>query len=688
MTEEVAELDAEGHDRALPRRLMLALGVFSALYALFHLAVLNFWTIDEWVYRVLHVNLGAVIAFVGIKMFRREEGGRVSLPDWLLAGAALACSAYVVINLDQLIMRTGVITTTGDFLCGVIGTLVVLEFARRVAGLILPAIALAFVAYAFVGPWLPGILHHGGFHTDNFFSFLYSQDAIFGVTVAASSRYIILFVAFAVFLQASGAGEYFMRVAMVLFGSTRGGPGKVSVFSSLLFGAVSGSAVANVVASGTFTIPMMRRVGYSREDSGAIEAAASSGGQLAPPVMGAGAFIMAETTGIPYSDIIVAAALPCLLFYLAIFMTVDLQAVRLGLRGVPRKELASLSGLARDVFMLLPLIVLLYLLMSGYSIIAAGTWGLASTLLVMLCRQLDFHSVVLSLPLALFVIPPALGMQVNYAGAIATLSSVVLMVGLAMVWGRADRLGTAFRSIGASTYAGLGESSRKSLQLISVMACAGIIVGVLGLTGLGGRFSSLLLSAAGQSQALAFAFAMAISILLGMGMPTTAAYAIAAAVVAPALQQMGISALAAHMFVFYCAVISAITPPVAIAAFAGAALAGGSPWVTSVRAMRFGIAAFVLPFMFYTSPEILLQGSWLTAVYVFATGLLAVYLLAVAGEGYFGQPLGPVVRSLAAIAAALLLWSSLPTDIAGIVLALGLLLWARRHAVFGATASR
>ncbi|WP_319497595.1 TRAP transporter fused permease subunit [uncultured Cohaesibacter sp.] len=677
--EKAQELDSEGQDRTLSGTLVSVLVVLSALYALFHLAVLNFWAIDEWVYRVIHVNMGAVLGFIGIKVWAGEKGRSVSPIDWLLIAGAFGCTAYVAINLEQLIMRTGVITTTGDYICGVVGSLIVLEFARRVAGIILPVIALVFVAYVFVGPWLPGILHHSGFEAANFASYLYSQDAIFGMTVAASSRYIILFVAFAVFLQASGAGDYFMRLAMALFGSARGGPGKVSVFSGLLFGTVSGSAVANVVASGTFTIPLMRRVGYPRESAGAIEAASSSGGQLAPPVMGAGAFIMAEITGIPYSEIVVAAALPCLLFYLAIYLTVDLQARRLGLNGVPREELPKFRELGRDAFMLLPLIVLLYLLLSGFSIIAAGTWGLASALLVLLCRELEFASVVLALPLVLFVVLPLTGMQVNYAGAIAFLSSIVLMSGLAVVKGKADRVPSVLRVMMQTIWVGLADSSRKSLQLISVMACAGIVVGVLGLTGLGGRFSSVLLSAAGESEAIAFLLAMLISVVLGMGMPTTAAYAIAAAVVAPALMQMGISALSAHMFVFYCAVISAITPPVAIAAFAGAAIAGGKPWPTSIRAMRFGIAAFVLPFMFYTSPEILLQGNWMTTVFVFATAIVAVYLIAVAGEGQLFGDCSIPERVIAAVAALLLLWSSTSTDIAGGVLAVGLVFWARRR---------
>jgi len=670
-----AALDFEGDDRRLSPWLARALMLTAFGYALFHLLVLNYYAIDEWIYRVLHVNMGAVLAVLGLRAWKREGGKSVPIWDWAMAAAAIGCSGYIIWQLDDLLMRTGVITTTGDFITGVAGTLIVLEFARRVSGAILPVIALAFVGYIFAGPYLPGILHHSGFDTGNFFSFVYSQEAIFGLTAAASSRYIILFVAFAVFLQACGAGAYFMKIALSLFGWARGGPGKVSVVAGLLFGSVSGSAVANVVATGTFSIPMMRRVGYSREHAGAVEASSSTGGQLAPPVMGAGAFIMAEITGIPYSDIVLAALLPAMLFYAAVFFAVDLQAVRLGLRGLPRAELPPLRELWRDLLLLLPLIVLIYILMSGYSIIAAGTWGLASTLLVLLSIELGLHSVVLGLPLLLYVGLPLAGLPINQAGLSATLAGAVGILAIAIAVGKTGRIGAAFAGLGRMVFDSLAESSRRSLQLIGVMACAGIVVGVLGLTGLGGRFSALILSAAGQSEAIAFILAMGISILLGMGMPTTAAYAIAAAVVAPALQQLGISALAAHMFVFYCAVISAITPPVAIAAFAAAAIAGGKPWPTSLQAMRLGIAAFVLPYMFYTTPEIMLQGDWMTSARVFGTGLIAVYLIAVAGEGQFMGRLSVAPRILAGVAALLLIWSSLASDLVGLALAAALLAW-------------
>lgn len=673
-TSEAEKLDFEGEDRKLPDWLMRISTVVMIVYALFHLAVLNFFPMDEWVYRVLHVNMGALIAMVTLRGWRGQRGRSVPIWDWTLAAGALGCSAYIIWQIDELMLRTGVVTTTGDFVVGALGTYLVIEFARRVSGWILPIIALTFIAYVFVGPALPGVLHHRGFDAGNVFSFLYSQDGIFGITAAASSLYIILFVAFAVFLNVCGTGDYFMKLAMSMVGWSRGGPAKVAVVSGVMFGTVSGSAVANVVASGTFTIPMMLGAGYPRDEAGAVEATSSAGGQLTPPVMGAGAFIMAEVTGIPYSEIIVAALLPCLLFYFACFVTVDRQAVRLGINGLPRSELPKLRDQLGDVFLLLPLLVLLYLLMSGYSVIGAGTWGLASTLLVLLSRELKLSSRFLAVPLVLYVGLPATGLALNLAGAIATLAGLLVLLVPGWRENRLSGIAHALRNVFTATAQGLAQSSRSSLQLIAVMAAAGIVVGVLGLTGLGGRFSSIILAVAGNNEAIAFVLAMLITIVLGMGMPTTAAYAIAAAVVAPALQLLGISALAAHMFVFYCAVISAITPPVAIAAFAAAAMSGGSPWRTSVQAVRLGMAAFILPFMFYTTPAILMQGSALEIAWVFGTALVAVALLALVSEGQLYGHLGWGWRIVCGIAALMLLSGSIPLASAGLAVAAAVVL--------------
>lgn len=673
--DDIDAMEFESPMRKLPPFAANLLFLAAVGYAIFHIVVLNFFHMDAWVFRTLHVNLGAAIAFLIYVGWKAQRKDRIYPLDFVLVLGILSAAGYIMYEHETLVMRTGVITTPLDFLFGAIGTVLTIEFARRTSGLVLPILALVFVAYIFVGPWMPGILHHQGFETGDFFSFVYSQEGVFGITTAASSRYILLFVAFAVFLQVSGAGAYFMDLAFGAFGWARGGPGKVSVVSGILFGTVSGSSVANVVASGTFTIPMMRRVGYKRETAGAIEATSSTGGQLTPPIMGAGAFIMAEITGTPYTDIIVAAILPCLLFYIAVYAHVDIDAIKNNIHGLPRSELPKMGKLARDVFLLLPLLVLLYLLISGYSIIASGTWGLACSVVVMLRSHLKVNSLVLAIPLAGFIVLPLAGVNVNTAGMIAVFLGLLSVGGAGFVRHGMAAVETGLRETVKNCYQALGQTTHASLQIVAVCACAGIIVAVLGLTGLGGRFSSMILAIAGDSHFTALLFAMMISIILGMGMPTTAAYAIAASVVAPALQQLGVPTLSAHIFVFYYAVISAITPPVAIAAFAASALSGGRPWPTSFKAVRFGAAAFVVPFLFYYYPQILLDGDTWGIIWVFVTSALGILVFACASEGWLLGKIGIPLRILLVVIALVMIFGDHIVDIIGLGVAGLIITW-------------
>lgn len=588
----------------------------SAAYCLFHIAVLNVVPLDEWVFRTIHVTVGSAIAFLLYPARSSRSPGRVPWYDWIAVLASLACCAYVWLNVDELIGRTGVLPTQTDAIVAAVGTVLVLEITRRTAGLALPIICLAFIAYVFVGPWLPGILNYRGYEVDLFFSFIYSMEGIFGMTTAASSQFIILFVAFAAFLQASKTGDYFINLAVGLFGGVRGGPAKVTVVSGVLFGTISGSAVANVVASGMFSIPMMRRVGYSRTSAAAVEATSSTGGQIVPPVMGAGAFLMAEITGIPYTDIALAAVIPAVLFYVANYAHVDIEAIKQNIQGLPRSELPSVPRLLRQAYLLAPLVILIWTLMSGFSVIRAGTMGIVAAIVT------------------------------------SWLS-------------RDSRMGPA------ATIRALDDATRQSLQLVAVCACAGIIVGVLGLTGLGGRFSAMILAIAGNSQFLALFFAMLIALLLGMGMPTTAAYAIAAAVIAPGLQQMGIPPLVAHLFIFYYAVISAITPPVALASFAAAALAGSDPWKTSFESVRYGVGAFIVPFMFFYQPALLMQGDATAIVVAVATGILGVLAIALASEAWLVRPIGWAMRGILLVAGLLLVSGVWWGDVAGLAILVG-----------------
>lgn len=662
------------------------IGALCILYTAFHLLVLNAVQLDAWVFRAIHVNMAAVIAFALYAPFGKP-GRRMPFYDVLLSAVAIAAVAYIWINLNDLILRTGVLMTSTDVVVATLGIMVVIEFTRRSAGMALPVLAGVFVLYGFVGPWLPGVLYHRGYGFGEFTTFVYSMEGVFGITTAAAALYIVLFVTFAAFLQTSKVGDYFMDIAFSAFGRMRGGPAKVSLFGSILFGMISGSGVANVVASGTFTIPVMKRVGYKPSSAGAIEAAASTGGQLTPPIMGAGAFIMAEVTGIPYTTIIVAALIPCLLYYFAVYIHIDLEAQKQGIKGLPGSELPRLKPLLRDGFMLAPLVLLIAFLFAGYSIISAGSWGIATAILVMLQQRLDLDTRLLAAPIlsVLFSVPLFPDLSANAHGGIATVIGLAVLLSAWVVQGRPKSIGGALRGTASDVGSALSMGTQQSLQLAAVCACAGIVVGVIGLTGLGGRFSTMLLDIAGQSEMLALVFGMFIALILGMGMPTTAAYAIAASVVAPALQRMGLPILAVHLFIFYFAVISTITPPIALSAFAGAALAGANPWETAFKAVRYGLAAFIVPFLFIYNQGVLMEGGVLEITRTTITATAGVWALATASEGWFKGRLAWPIRIAFAIGALLLISGDVWTDLAGLVLCGLIVAWRLSTAKSGRT---
>jgi TRAP transporter 4TM/12TM fusion protein len=498
-----------------------------------------------------------------------------------------------------------------ELLVSVVGVALIMELTRRVAGLALIVITGVFLVYAFAGPLLPGILEHQGYGAPRFFSYLYTDNGILGPTTAVSSTYIILFITFAAFLQASKVGDYFVNFAFAAAGRSRGGPAKVAVFASGLMGMINGTSAGNVVATGSLTIPLMKRVGYHPRSAGGIEAAASTGGQIVPPIMGAGAFIMAEITGIPYTDIAIAALIPAGLYFLSIYLMVDLEARRDGMQGLAKAQLPVFKDMVKQVYLFLPIIILVGTLFMGYSVIRAGTLAMISAAVVSWFTP-------------------------HWMGPKALLNAL---------------------SLGA----------RMAVPLIAVCACAGIIVGVISLTGVGARFASMLLGIADASHFLALFFAMCISILLGMGMPTTAAYAVAASVVAPGLQQIGIPPLVAHFFVFYYAVLSAITPPVALAGYAASAIANTDPLKTAMTSFKFGLSAFIVPFMFFYSPALLMEGHWWEILRVVITASIGIYLLAAAVQGYFMSGRANVLQRLILLLAALaMIAGGWMTDLLGI----------------------
>lgn len=615
----------------------------AAAFVFFHLWILLVAPIDPTVGRAIHVFFGAALGFALFAARSSATAGtRIPPLDWVLIGASVALPFHYILDADGIEMRSFMGPNTTDLVVAGIGMLLVLEFARRTAGLVMPLIVLVFIAYCFAGPFLPGILFHRGIAFELLLVELFNNNGVLGTIVQVSASFIIMFVVFATFLQKSKAGDYFNDLALILVGRLRGGPAKVTVLSGIMFGAVSGSAVANVVASGTFTIPMMRRVGYDRATAAAIEATSSTGGQITPPVMGAGAFIMAEVLGIPYTDIALAGLIPALLFYWANYTHCDLNARKLGIRGLSRDELPRWSVIARRAYMAVPLVMLIVMLVQGFSPFRAAAWGIAATLLIMLGTALA-HRLVLARE----------GLVTGVAGALGETA--------------------------ADIYDALHGSMKEVMQLIAVCAAAGIIAGVIGVTGIGGRFATMLLDLAGASTLLAMMFAMVVAIILGMGVPTTAAYAIAAAVVAPGLIRMGVLPLAAHMFIFYFAILSAITPPVALASFAAASMAQADMWRTSMIALKLGLATFIVPFMFWLSPALLAQGPLPEILQAFFTAAFGVYLLACATEGWMGPAALPLpLRLASAVAGLLLMIPETYTDLAGLAGGVALLTWQLR----------
>lgn len=558
-----------------------------------------------------------VATFGGIILgwIHRRERSSFASPDFVLGVCAVAVAIYLITVYGTLMRNsTGTpFAPIGISLAALAGTALIMELTRRVAGLALVIIAGIFLTYVFTGHFLPGFLNSPQIGWARFFSQVYTDAGILGPTTAVSSTYIILFIIFAAFLQASKVGDYFVNFAFAAAGRARGGPAKVAIFASGLMGMINGTSAGNVVATGSLTIPLMKRVGYHKKTAGAIEAAASTGGQIMPPIMGAGAFIMAEITGIPYQEIAIAAIIPAVLYFVSVYFMVDFEAAKLGMRGMRDDELPKLNQMVRRVFLFIPIIILIYALFVGYSVIRAGT--------------------------------------------LATVAAAVVS------WLTPYRMGIR------SVIKAFEIAGTMAIQIITVCACAGIIVGVISLTGVGARFSALLLGIAESSQLLALFFAMVIAILLGMGMPTTAAYAVAASVVAPGLVQLGIPALTAHFFVFYFAVLSAITPPVALASYAAAGISGANPMETSVASFKVGIAAFIVPFMFFYNGAILMDGTWLEVARAGITAIVGVFLLSSGVQGWFVSARSAWFIRLALIISALfMIEGGWITDIIGLVI--------------------
>jgi TRAP transporter 4TM/12TM fusion protein len=531
--------------------------------------------------------------------------------DLILGALALAIGLYVFFDYWEFIFRVG-IPTGWDIAFSVAAVLLTLESTRRVVGWPLVIIAGIFLLYTFTGQYLPAPLSHRGYDVARITTTLFmSKNGIFGVAINVMFKFIFLFIAFGAVFGKCGGTEFFIDVAASLFGRMRGGPAKISVAVSGMMGTISGSAVANTVTTGTFTIPLMKRIGFESHVAGAVEATASSGGALMPPIMGAAAFVMAEYLGMPYIDICKAALIPAILYYLAIFSVVHFYSLKAGLVGLPSEELPRLRRvIAEKWIFIIPLAALLYLLIAGYS---------------------PRFSVLVALP-----------------------------VTVVMSWFKREHRLTPRRILDA-----MSATAESSVMVTSACASAGLVIGVVLLTGMGTKITTFVVSLSAGSLFVALPIIMLTSLIFGMGLPTVVCYVLLAATVAPSLVNLGVPPLAAHLFIFYFGMLCMVTPPVSFAAYAGAAIAKADPMKTGWAAWTFSLAGFLLPYMFIYNNSLLLMGSVTQIALALATSIVGVICLGAAIIGYFLRPAGLIGRLLLFGASLLLIVPGFFTDLGG-----------------------
>lgn len=591
-------------------------------FSLFQLYSSTLVTLDAMIQRSIHLAFGLGLVFILYPTKSSWSKTKLHPVDAVLSALAVIVCLYVVVFYKDLVYRAGLINTT-DMIIGLIAILLVLEAARRVIGLPMVVIALVFIAYAFLGPYIPGPLAHRGVNLSNLVQHLYfTTEGIMGLPIGVSSTFIFMFLLFGAYLEKTGMGEFFIDLANSISGSAPGGPAKVAVISSACMGTLSGSSVANVVGTGSFTIPMMKRLGYKPEFAGAVEATASTGGQLMPPVMGAAAFLMAEITNTPYSNVIAAACIPAILYYLGVFAGVHFEAKKLGLVGLPKDQLPKIGSVMKTRGQLLiPIIVVIYLLTAGYTPIRAALGAIVSAILCAAIRKdtrLSFKDII----------------------------------------------------------DGLITGAKSALTVVAACACAGIIIGVVTQTGLGLKVGSVLVSLAQGNLILTLFFTMITSLILGIGVPTTANYVITSTIAAPALLQLGVPTMAAHMFVFYFGIIADVTPPVALAAVAASGVAKSEPMKTGVQATRLAIAAFLIPYIFVISPElVMVNATFLNVIPKIASATLGIIGISTALTGYFMTNMTKLERLVAVVGGLLLVETSIFTDVIGYVLIVGLFLY-------------
>jgi TRAP transporter 4TM/12TM fusion protein len=646
------------------------------------------------VLRTMHVGFLCLVGALALSAsFAGEDGKRIDRwLIWLLGALGFLAGLYQWVVYFDLVQRSGDLLTQ-DLVVGVVALATLFALVWRVLGPALPIMAGVFLAYCLFGNYLPSPLDHRGYDVAQVIEHMvFGTEGIYGTPTLVSATYIFLFILFGSFMEQAGIIRFFNEVSMAAFGGARGGPGKVCVASSALMGTVSGSGIANVVASGQFTIPLMKRFGFTSAFAGGVEATSSMGGQIMPPVMGAVAFIMAETIDVPYAEIARAAIIPALLYFFASFWSVHLEAGKRGLEGLPRDQLPSFMAEVRtNWYLILPLIALVYLLFAGFTPLFAGAVGLALTIVLILGL-----AIAAGLPVTALRVLFWLALGIACAASIRFSVVAVALVTLALMipaWlsgrGREALVGCRWA---------LADGARQALPVGLACALVGIIIGTMTLTGLGTIIGNAVVSIGEDNLPLALVLVMTFSLILGMGIPTIPNYIITSSLAAPILLHLGVPLLVSHMYVFYFGIMADLTPPVALAAFAAAPMAKESGLKIAVQAVRIALPAFIVPYLTVADPVLLLQPVaglegvvyWLAVGYVAAKATLAVVLWGIAAFGYLDGRVTWAERALITAAAGFLIFPDPVTDAIGFLLAGGFFAWrlvAARRAAQGRRAA-
>ena len=581
----------------------------------FHLYTGGFGVVEAYMQRTIHLMTLMTLAFLCFPTRTKWSDNKNACFDIPLAALCLFIGIYLFYHHDRIVGREWYYgpMLIWDIIFGIVLILLTLEAARRVVGPALPIIAMAFIFYCLFGSHFPYPFTIRSPPPLIFIDHMFlTPQAIFGVPTGVSATFVFLFILFGAFLESTGGGQFIIDFSMSMVGRATGGPAKVAIVASTLFGTVSGHSVANVYGTGTFTIPLMKRMGYRSDFAGAVEAAASAGGQIMPPIMGAAAFIMAEILGVPYLEVCTAAILPALLYYLAVFASTHVEALKMGLRGLSKDEVPPLlQTLRHGAHFFIPIFLLIYVLVRGFTPFRAAFFAIVALLVVSSFRKESRLS-------------PRSFIQTLIQGA------------------------------------------KNSIVIAVSCGCAGIVVGVLDVTGLGIKFVTIVTELSFGVFPIALVMVMVSCLILGMGVPTAPAYIIAALIAAPTLTQFGVEPIVAHMFVFYSALLSAITPPVALAAYAGAAIAGGSVMATGIQASKLGFVKFLVPYMFVYNAAFLMIGDPVFVIWSFFTGMVGTMGLVVAMEGYLLARVDAFPRLLFAAAGLAALVPNLATDIPGL----------------------